>query len=98
MQSRRCGGNPQINYIPERGVRHVSGHSAERTRSARVLFAKSTPRLQGGDLRMWVVSAEMQLPDILQKPPKTGIRGMAHGSISIQEGQPRSRSPPAHSH
>jgi len=36
---------------------------------------------------MWVVSAEMQLPDILQKPPKTGIRGMAHGSISIQEGQ-----------
>jgi hypothetical protein len=39
---------------------------------------------------MWVVSAEMQLPDILQKPPKTGIRGMAHGSISIQEGQPRS--------
>jgi len=37
---------------------------------------------------MWVVSAEMQLPDILQKPPKTGIRGMAHGSISIQEGQP----------
>jgi hypothetical protein len=40
---------------------------------------------------MWVVSAEMQLPDILQKPPKTGIRGMAHGSISIQEGQPCSR-------
>jgi hypothetical protein len=39
---------------------------------------------------MWVVSAEMQLPDILQKPPKTGIRGMAHNSISIQEGQPAS--------
>jgi hypothetical protein len=42
---------------------------------------------------MWVVSAEMQLPDILQKPPKTGIRGMAHGSISIQEGQPDHASP-----
>ena len=43
---------------------------------------------------MWVVSAEMQLPDILQKPPKTGIRGMAHGSISIQEGQPHGRLEP----
>ena len=35
-----------------------------------------------------VFLAETQLPDILQNLPKSWFRGPAHGSISIQEGQP----------
>jgi hypothetical protein len=37
-----------------------------------------------------VFLAETQLPDILQNLPKSWFRGPAHGSISIQEGQPGS--------
>src|SRR5277367_1824813 len=28
------------------------------------------------------------IPDVLQNPPEAGVRGKAHGSIRIQEGEP----------
>jgi hypothetical protein len=37
------------------------------------------------------LSGDAQLPNVLQHPPEAGVRGKAHGSIRVQEGDPHHR-------
>ena len=48
-------------------------------------FSQIATGLDRGGVRL---SGNVQLPNVLQNPPEAVVRGEAHGSIRIQEGEP----------
>ena len=83
------GQNPKLPHCSSNGrFTSISGHYEAELSPSKVGSA--------GILARWVavsqnspLSGEAQFPYIFQNPSKTGLRGEAHGSIRIQEGEPR---------
>jgi hypothetical protein len=47
-----------------------------------------TPQGSQAAFKFWPLCSRLHPPNLLQNSPKIGLRRLAHGSISIQEGQP----------
>jgi hypothetical protein len=51
----------------------------------KLCFLPNLDQLEPSGVRL---SGDAQLPNVLQHPPEAGVRGKAHGSIRVQEGEP----------